>query len=244
MKEAKPQVQRINRTKVPLAVAAQLQRLVGREYQPGDKLPPERVLGEWFGVGRSSIRAAISLLESKGLIQTIHGIGTFVSEDLNNNVVDISGQLLVLNEATVPELFEARRALEAETAALAAGRINVSEAKELQQYLERLEDETLSDEEYVETDVGMHLAIARATKNVVLSRLLESLKAELIEYSRRVIQLEGRRQKANEGHRAVVGAILDRDSAAASEAVIDHLEAVEREIMAHLEQSGEGDTSE
>ena len=73
-------IEPIKRTKVPLAVAAQLQRLLAEEYQSGDKLPSEKVLGEWFGVGRSSIREALSLMETEGRVQIVHGVGTFVTD--------------------------------------------------------------------------------------------------------------------------------------------------------------------
>lgn len=228
-------IQPIGRTKVSLAVAAQMQRiLISGEYQAGDKLPSERVLGERFGVGRSSIREALRRLEADGLVRIVHGVGTFVSDGREAGGQSALATLLVLDGITVPELFEARRALEGETAAQAAERLTESEGGRLREILRQLEDETLSDETYVETDVALHLAIAQATKNKVLIRLLESLKGILIEYSMRVITLPGRRDTANEGHRTMVEAILSHDSSAARAAIIDHLEAVEREIVEHL----------
>lgn len=235
MKKSISSVQPINRTKVPLAVAAQLQRLLAEEYQAGDKLPAEKVLGESFGVGRSSIREALRLLEAEGRVRIVHGVGTFVSDDPQASV-DGSGTLLVLEQSTVPELFEARRALESENATRAAERITASEAKQLQELLGRFHDETLSDEEYVQTDVALHSAIARATKNRVLIHLFEGLEGQLVEYSRRVISLPGRRETASGGHRAIVEAIVDRDPSAARKAIVEHLEAVEREIALQLEK--------
>lgn len=226
-------IEPIKRTKVPLAVAAQLQRLLAEEYQAGDKLPAEKVLGEWFGVGRSSIREALSLMEAEGRVQIVHGVGTFVTDGPKASA-NGSGGLLVLEQSTVPELFEARRALESETAMRAAERLTASGEKELQELLGQLCDGKISDDVYVQADVALHSAIARATNNRVLVQLFGSLESQLVEYSRRVIWLSGRRETANEGHRAMVEAILARDQSAAREAVIEHLEAVERDIAHEL----------
>lgn len=229
----------IERQKVSLAIAAQLQQiLLSGEYQAGDKLPSERVLGERFGVGRSSIREALRRLEAEGLVRIVHGVGSFVGDGPEADSGGNLARFLVLDGSTVPELFEVRRALEGETAARAAERLTASEANELRKILRQLEDKTLSDEVYVEADVALHLTIARATKNTPLIRLLESFEGTLVEYSRRVIKLPGRRERANEGHRAMVEAILARSPSAAYEAVINHIEVVERDIMQHLEKEG------
>ncbi len=228
----KSSIQPLKRTKVSLAVAAKLQEiLLSGEYEVGEKLPPEMVLAERFGVSRSSIREAMRSLESEGLVRVIHGVGTMVTGGRDTGSRSDLATLLVIEGTTVPELFEARLALESETAFRAAERLSTSDASELRQILKRLNDLTISDEEYVEADVALHLAIARVSKNKIFVHILESLKNLLTEYSLRTIKLPGRREKANEGHRAIVEAILGRNPSAARKAAIDHLEAVECEIV-------------
>lgn len=230
-----PPIEPVQRFRVPVVVAAQLRKLlISGEYKVGDRLPSEKVLGERFGVGRSSVREAMRRLEADGLVRIVHGVGSFVSDGREAGVGDRLAALLVLDGSTIPELFEARRVLERETAARAAERLTDTEADELRELLSRLEDETLSEEAYVEADVALHLAISRVTKNKVLIRLIESLESLLLEYSRRVIQLPGRRVTANVGHKAIVEAILARRSSGARKAMIEHIAAVEREIVEHL----------
>src|SRR3954471_13829515 len=55
-------------------------RIRQKEFKPGDKLPPESAIMEAYGVSRTVIREAISQLQASGLVQTRHGIGTFVLE--------------------------------------------------------------------------------------------------------------------------------------------------------------------
>lgn len=229
----------IKRTKVSLTVAANLQEiLMSGEYEVGDKLPSEMVLAERFGVSRSSIREAVKLLEAEGLVHVVHGVGTIVNDHEVGGKNDLA-EFLVIDGATVPDLFEARIFLESEMAFRAAKRLTSSDANELRQILRRLNDKTLSVEEYVEADVALHVAIARATKNKIFAHIFETLKKPMNDYSLRTIKLPGRREKANEGHQALVEAILARSPSAARKAAIEHVEMVEREIEELFEGGGD-----
>jgi GntR family transcriptional regulator, transcriptional repressor for pyruvate dehydrogenase complex len=228
-------IEPLQQRKLSIAVAAQLEELVMKgEYREGDKLPPERVLVDEFGVSRSTIREALRRLEAEGLVRIDHGVGAFVCErhEAENPLVS----LLVLDQSTVPELFEARRALESTTAALAAERLSPAAASELESLASQLADEALSPAAYVELDVALHQAIARATKNRVLMELAESLREAHVEYSRRVIDLQERRRRATHGHRAIVDAILARDPARAREAMIAHLDEAEQDLLQAIDQ--------
>jgi DNA-binding GntR family transcriptional regulator len=48
------------------------------KYEPDDQLPSEKQMGQWHGVSRGTVRAAIELLQERGLVYTIHARGTFV----------------------------------------------------------------------------------------------------------------------------------------------------------------------
>ncbi len=66
--------------KVFLDIVQQLRQLIKIEkIQAGEKLPSERVLSERLGVGRSSVREALRSLELLVLIETRHGVGTFLA---------------------------------------------------------------------------------------------------------------------------------------------------------------------
>ncbi len=54
------------------------QRVRDGAIAPGDKLPTEAAVMEEFGVSRTVVREAISKLQTSGLVETRHGIGTFV----------------------------------------------------------------------------------------------------------------------------------------------------------------------
>lgn len=230
-------IEPVRRLKVADSVAAQLESLItGGEYKPGDKLPAERVLAEQFGVGRSSMREAVRILEAGGLLRIDHGVGAFV---VSNKKTSADPSLLVFRDFTVPELFEARLSLEPEAARLAAKRITPREMAELERIVDALADPNLSDEEFVDLDVKLHRAIVGAAKNGLLQRLLEMIEPLFLTYSRRVIQLPGRRAHAHTGHQRIVEAIIGRRARDARNAAVRHIRDVERDIVEHLDQTGD-----
>ncbi len=228
----------ISRFKISDSVAAQIEQLIkGGSYKPGDKLPSERVLSEEFGVGRSSMREALRALEARGFVTIAHGLGVYVADSpgiSDRQAID----LLVLDECTVPELFEVRRALECPAAALAAKRISQPEASRLEEILAASHDVRLSDAEFIDKDAELHWTIVLATRNKLLIRVYESTRHLFVEYSSRVIKLSGRREKADSGHVEIVAAIVNRKPQAAQKAMRGHLEAVERDIVEYLDAAG------
>lgn len=72
----------VNRSNVTHQVASELSEAIqNRRFRPGDKLPSVEKLAVELSVGRSTIREALRLLQAKGLIEIIHGAGTFVAQE-------------------------------------------------------------------------------------------------------------------------------------------------------------------
>jgi GntR family transcriptional repressor for pyruvate dehydrogenase complex len=223
-------IERVERLRVSDSVAAQLIRLITKKaYEVGEKLPPERVLSEQFGVSRSSMREAIRGMEASGLVSSIHGVGVFVVS--NTLEPQLQPYMLVFDDFTVPDLFEVRRTLEGDAAALAARRMRPGEATEMEEILHKCSDPATSDDDFVKLDVRLHQAVAEASKNGMLATLTRSLEPLTLEYSRRVITLPGRREKAHEGHAKIVQAIVARNARNARNAAVAHIRAVEQDIL-------------
>lgn len=226
----------VTRLKLSDSVAAQLEQLIRQgEYPVGSKLPPERALADQFGVGRSTMREALGVLQTVGLLRIEHGVGVFV--ETTNQTPAL--KLLLVDDYTVPELFEVRAALEAEAAADAAKRITPPEVAALESILERASDEGLSDEQFVLLDAELHRSIVAATKNKLLTHIMEGLEPLFLSYSRQVIVLAGRRGNAHHGHTEVVDAIAARRPRDARAAMLRHLRAVERDIVEYLGQGAD-----
>src|SRR5262245_52716331 len=111
----------IRRENLPAGIAAELRRRIRHgEIEAGGRLPGHRELAAAFSVSVGSVREAISMLISEGLIETRAGLGTFVADGAPASPSAKTGRPLTRRE--VEELVEAREVIEVELAALAARR--------------------------------------------------------------------------------------------------------------------------
>jgi GntR family transcriptional repressor for pyruvate dehydrogenase complex len=228
-------IEPVRRLKVADSVAEQLELMISRgDYAPGDKLPPERVLADEFGVGRSSMREAIRVVEANGLLRTDHGVGVFVVST-TRRPTNLS-QLLIDERFSVQELFEVRLSLERDAAGFAARRITAAEAGELHGLIAAAAEPGLSDDRFIELDAQLHRTIAQITKNTLLLRLFEAIGPLFVTYSHQVIGLPGRRETAHAGHSAIVEAVAGHRVRDAQSAAVRHIREVERDILNHLRQ--------
>ncbi len=169
------------------------------------------------------------------------GDGTYVSSLEPDLLLESTGFVshLLLGETEV-ELYEVRRILEAAAAALASGRIDVSEKEELTQSLERMRlAQTV--EELVEADVAFHAVIAKAAGNAVLASLLASLSTRTM----RVRLWHGRAaddalDETREEHRRIYEAIVSGDPELARAAATAHIASGERWLRAQLASAASG----
>lgn len=226
-------IEPVRRLKVADAVAAQLGRIIeDGNYEPEQKLPPERVLSEQFGVGRSSMREALRSLEADGLVRVEHGIGVFVMD--KSKRAELGPRMLRAGEFTVPELFEVRLPLERDAAGLAARRISVQEAGVLQAILDEAADPGISDDAFIKLDAQLHRTVIQATKNPLLLSVVQGIEPLFFTYSHQVMELPGRRDKAHQGHVRIVEAVVARRVREARAAAVSHIRDVERDIVMHL----------
>src|SRR5919201_1062456 len=170
----------IERRKTYELVADQLtEEISAKRLKPGDLLPTERELVSSYRVGRSSIREALRMLESRGLIRA-NGNGTFAVAPYGNTL-DLSLDLLLsVAEADYGELFEVRRILEGETAALAAGRRTRDDLRRMGQAIQDMEHGLGSEERFIDADLRFHLTVAEATRNRVLVHPMDAVRRLLL----------------------------------------------------------------
>ncbi len=218
----------VRKTKVYAEVAAQIHRLVadGR-LKPGDKLPPERELAEVFGVSRTSVRDAIRVLETQGLVEARHGEGTLVREIPIDAIVRPLADALVATKDLVADLFDMRKMLEPPLARAAAFRATTEDVEALAHVIEVQAGRVHRGEIAIEEDNLFHYRIAVAAKNQVVLRTIDVLMDLLRESRVRSLQGPGRAEKSLEGHRRILDAIRRRDPDAAALCMRAHIEEIE-----------------
>ncbi len=157
---------------LPRAIAAELRRrITSGELKPGERLPGHRELAASFSVSVGSVREAISMLVSAGLIETRAASGTFVVEA--HRLPHADGLPLEREEAR--ELIEARKLLELQITGLAAERASEEQIARLRKTVARMAESARTPVAYVDADVEFHFALADAAGNRFLRKALEDL---------------------------------------------------------------------
>jgi GntR family transcriptional regulator, transcriptional repressor for pyruvate dehydrogenase complex len=232
--------QKISARKIYEEIADQIKRHIeAGTYLPGDKLPSTKEFADLLQVGRSTVREALSALKAMGLVESRQGEGSFVCRIDPKQVELPSMNAILLSREAVVELIEARKALEIANAGLAAERRSEEQLAELDRILQDMEGSVGDMEAGEAADVQLHLALARATGNTIMIRLIDSIStpmAEAIRETRR-LQLYANKTVATillEEHRAIVEAIRQGDAGAARAAMEAHLHHVENVLMKFL----------
>ncbi|MFJ9313962.1 FadR/GntR family transcriptional regulator [Pimelobacter simplex] len=146
-----------------------LTRIRAGEWQLGQKLPGETTLAPQLGVGRSTLREAIRQLAGRGVLASRQGAGVFVT------ALDVPEDWdLVLRRADIVSVIEARTAIEAEAAALAAVRRTPTELRAIGRALAARARRRPDVEEHVDADMAFHRAVVVAAHNPVLVDLFDS----------------------------------------------------------------------
>lgn len=230
----------VYRPKVYQLVADRLlHQIRQRRLTPGDNLPPEHVLARRYGVGRSSVREALRLLESRGVIRSA-GHGSFVVAEYGNTLVDSVRFLLTLEAFDLEELYEIRRVLETEVAALAARRRTEEHLQRMEETLREMEAGLDSEVRYIEADLRFHLTVAEASRNRVAVYVMRAIREPLHRALGSVYHIPGSPQKSLVQHRAIVEAIRAADAPSARRRMEEHLVRVHRDIRRVL-RTGNGD---
>jgi GntR family transcriptional regulator, transcriptional repressor for pyruvate dehydrogenase complex len=193
----------------------------------GDRLPSERDLAEQFQVSRSSVREAIRSLELQGLVVSRRGSGTFINTDDLDSVVALVAATLNTGEDRLGDIFEMRHLLEPAIAALAAQRATKEEVARMRQILEEQRRQIEAGETGVESDTAFHFALASATHNSALVKVVSAVE-DILQLSRdRSMQEPGRPQRSLASHCQILEKIEAGDVAGAQRAMEHHLTAVE-----------------
>lgn len=149
--------------------------IIKGELKPGDKIPTEISLCESFQVGRNSVREAIKILESCGVVYIKRADGTFVSESYNQKMLDPILYGIILQKDVAEEIIELRKVIDIGILQVAIQKLSDEQLAEITRYLNILEHEmkkeTASVEEILEADLNFHMAITIAIDNKLLTSM-------------------------------------------------------------------------
>jgi GntR family transcriptional repressor for pyruvate dehydrogenase complex len=180
----------------------------------GDRLPSIENMTREYGMSAVSVREAIHKLSLMGLVHIRQGGGTFLDRNI----------------PSIMEILDARKYVEMAAGFLAARNATAEELGRLDRIVAEMGEDfrTRDYVAYTKKDLEFHLAIARMSKNILLSAFLENIHDLLYYLQERTHMMRGMIEKANRFHPQIEKAIRMRDGEKAQKLIAAHIEAVKR----------------
>ncbi|MFT0547553.1 FadR/GntR family transcriptional regulator [Allopusillimonas ginsengisoli] len=218
-------------------VLAQIQ---AGELKAGDRLPTESELMNLQGVSRTVIREAISRLQAAGVVETRHGIGSFVREpDLRANFHIDLNDLVTIHD--VLDVLQLRQSMESAAAGIAALKRTQHDIDALNTVLAEFQQLLESSKETVDADFRFHLAVAQATGNRYFVEFMSYLGQMVIPRTRINTASLGKEtqtrylRRVHDEHQEIAKAIIDQKPLLASKAMERHLSKSAKRLRTSLE---------
>ncbi|QBE49295.1 FadR/GntR family transcriptional regulator [Leucobacter triazinivorans] len=216
---------------VPDRLSVDLERLILEgKLAPGEKVPPERELAEYFGVSRPSIRDALRELENRGLVDRKPGRGTIVLAP--GERAKVPENTLGIVDALRPELhdiMELRAIIEPPIARITASRATSRDLAQLRELVEAMEKDVTKDR-YAELDRAFHQAIAQYAHNPLLALINEQIAQQIAPSRASRYQTKARRNASSAAHRRIFEAIAAGDGELAEQEARAHVLDIGKQI--------------
>lgn len=232
----------VQERELPLAqqVAQQINQLIlDRELTIGERLPNEFELATELNVGRGTVREAVKILVARNVLTIQRGKGTFVAKH-PGRVDDPLGFMYIENkEKLVADLLDVRMRIEPWVASLAAQNATPEDIMEIVRRCDTVEACIQHGDPHLEEDIKLHIAIARATNNLVVPSLIPVINQSVnlfVELTRSSLG-----EETIVTHRKIVRAITAHEPQTASEAMMEHIEFNRSRLKIFLEQEAKAD---
>jgi GntR family transcriptional repressor for pyruvate dehydrogenase complex len=219
----------VQRVRAAQAVVEQIRDLLAQgRVKVGDRLPAERNLADLLGVGRSTIREGLRIMESLGMIAVRPGDGTYLTDPAVPQAVGLPGGGLLNAWRTRQDLFELRMVLEPGLAALAARRASPEDLIKMHAILAAQRGALERGESGMEEDVAFHCLIAEVTGNAPLIEIMRGLTHLLRETRNPALRENGRPHRSLQQNQAILAAIEGRNPDLAMRRMFAHIRSIER----------------
>lgn len=191
------------------------------DLKAGDRLPPERDLAARLGVSRATVSQALVAMEVVGIVHVRHGDGAVLVDSMGSSRVVAA---LRRHAQQLPDIIDAREALESKLAALAAVRRTDEDLARIDAAIAAMGGDIKAGGHGVEGDELFHSAVTTAGHSRLLLRLMNEI-SDLIKETRiESLSQPGRARQSLEEHRAIAEAIRRQDPDAAAAAMCAHVD--------------------
>ncbi|WP_156760513.1 FadR/GntR family transcriptional regulator [Microbacterium karelineae] len=214
-------------------------RLRDGSLGPGDRLPGERDLATQLGVGRSSVREALRVLEVMGVLHTATGsgprAGAVITTAAGSGVAQVLGLQAAAQAFDFDDIVETRLVLEnAVVTSLATVSMDVEGGSAL---LDVMDDPDITRDDFLALDARFHGLLAEATGNAVFGTIMTGLRAAIEAYvqhgAHAIDDWEAARARLQAEHRGVLAAISAGDADDARARIHAHISGYYALTRAH-----------
>jgi GntR family transcriptional repressor for pyruvate dehydrogenase complex len=204
--------------------------LIKKELKPGDYLPSETELTESFGVGKTSIREAVKMLEAVGIVEVKQGHGTYIREKPAEDTLTPMIFQLIVDQGTHEQLIQLRELFEPGYMSLALQQATDEEIARIGESIDEFERKIEAGTQRAEDDLNFHYRILEATHNPFIIRIgrtvLQLFTASVTQSMRTIPDV------ALKDHRAIFRALEARDPNALEQAVQKSFEGWQQSLEA------------
>lgn len=198
------------------------------QWTVGSKIPSEHDLTEILEVSRASVRVAIHQFIAVGVLESLHGKGTFVRKIELDAFGRKDSRITRTDFADLRKVLEFRRILETESTCLAASYADEGNLERLRRYLALMNESIGDSQRFIRADMLFHEEIAEASRNHLLSKTLKQVFDETGNDHKRINDIFGYKDGIYY-HTIILKAIGDRDPKAAKKLMFEHLQqAIDR----------------
>lgn len=218
--------------KITEEIVQQIKSLIkDGKLRPGEKLPPERTLSDFLGVGRSSLREAINILETLGFVEIKKRKGIFIRTVSSPIIFDPLRQILEEDRRKLYELYELRKDIELASIYMAAKLWTKTDLAKIRKFLKKMEEDAENSHLSLSDDVEFHLSLAEATHNWLRVHILKNIFDLAADYMGIIVQniIEEKTSifSVLDHHKRIFQAIQKKDQEGARVIMNEHLTWVE-----------------
>lgn len=215
-------------------------------FTPGEKLPPERELAELFRVSRPTVREALNMLATAGLLETHQGGGSVVRSLVETATGTPLSELIKCERERALDVIEVRRSMEACTASYAAQRALPEDVRKLEKIVAGMEENLVTGQPSLELDAAFHVTVAQATHNVVWLHLMQSIFDAMKQFQmsvwKAVYLTSDDHRTLYLQHRAVFEAIRDKYPERARDCMLLHLGFAQQRSSVYVSRNKESES--
>lgn len=204
------------------------------DLKTGDYLPPEMELCKQLGIGRSSLREAVKILESQGMVRKRHGVGVMIVNESDKAIKVMLKLMLQRSGTTMEELIEVRYTNEIKTTELASLNATKEDIEEIEKHLEIMRNNLTSTKDYVKADIDFHMSLAKASHNRVFLLILQTIRPLIEEMIQETLKYHHRPENSMKYHEKVFEAIKNKDVQSAVTAMEEHLQGTRKMLTKNI----------